>query len=46
MGIRGGDPLPKDIYIVVCYIPPTSSLFAIHISLDDDPFVYLYVDIT
>lgn len=43
---RGVSPLPCDIYIAVCYFPPTTLSYAIHNGLDGDPFIESYVDIT
>jgi hypothetical protein len=37
---------PRDIYIAVCYFPPTSSSFAIHNDFNGDPFIDLYTGIT
>jgi hypothetical protein len=37
---------PRDIYIAVCYFPPTSSPFSIHNGSNGDPFIDLYTDIT
>jgi hypothetical protein len=44
--VRGVSPLPRDIYIAVCYFPPSSSPYAIHNGPDGDPFIDLYVGIT
>jgi hypothetical protein len=35
--VRGVSPLPRDIYIVVCYFPPASSSYAIHNGLTGTP---------
>jgi hypothetical protein len=35
--VWGVSPLPRDIYIVVCYFPPTSSSYAIPNGLDGGP---------
>jgi hypothetical protein len=43
--IRGFAPLPRDIYIAICYFPPTSSNFAIHRDSIGDPYLNLYADI-
>jgi hypothetical protein len=43
--VRGIFLLPRDIYIVVCYFPPTYSSYAIHNGHNMDPFIYLYVGI-
>lgn len=37
---------PRDIYIAVCYFPPTSSPFSIHNGSNGDPFIDLYTGIT
>jgi hypothetical protein len=44
--VRGVSPLPRDIYIAVCYFPPASSSYAIHNGPDGDPFIDLYANIT
>jgi hypothetical protein len=44
--VRGVSPLPKDIFIVVCYFHPTSSSNAIHNGPNKDPFIDLYAIIT
>jgi len=44
--VRGVPPLPRDIFIAFCYLPPTSSSYAIHNGPDWDPFIDLYVGIT
>lgn len=38
--------LSRDIYIAVCYFPPTSSLFAIHSDSVGDTYLELYANIT
>jgi hypothetical protein len=44
--VRGVSPFPRDIYIAICYFPPTSSPYAIHNGLEGDPFIDLYVGFT
>jgi len=44
--IRARTSPPRNIYVAVCYFPPISSFYAIHNSLDSDPFTDLYSDIT
>ena len=43
--IHGLSPLPRDIYIAVCYFPPALSHFAIHSDPVGDPYLDLYVGI-
>jgi hypothetical protein len=44
--VSGIFPLPRDIFIAVCYFPPTSSPYVIHNGPDGDPFIDLYAGIT
>jgi hypothetical protein len=44
--VCGVSLLARDIFIFVCYFPPTSSSFAIHNGPNGDPFIELYADIT
>jgi hypothetical protein len=39
-------PLPRNIYIIICYFPPASSSYAIHNGPNKDPFIDLYDSIT
>jgi hypothetical protein len=43
--VRDVSPLPRDIYIVVCYFPSMSSSYAIHNGPDRDLFINLHADI-
>lgn len=44
--IRTGAPPLRDIFIAVCYFPPTASPFAIHDGVERDPFTNIYPNIT